>query len=119
MYIIEPRRITTMTAVITLDETEVAALIVDPTPLINDLRSLNRAWQQPAPAKRAKPAPAPVSKAKRGRSKMPHAVGGAGKGAKVKPLIHCRFCKAQFINPGSHAKHETNCVDNPDRIIPE
>ena len=110
MYIIEPKRITTMTATITLDETEIAALIVNPQPLINDLRSLHNAWQTPEPkdkkatAKKAKPAPSPVSKAKRGR---------AGVGVAVKPLLYCKHCGAQFITPGRHANHEANCIDNP------
>ncbi len=106
MYIIELKRITTMTVVITLDETEVAALIVEPTPLINDLRSLNRSWTTPEPktAKRqpsiAKPATVKATKHKKG-----------------KPIINCKFCKAPFINPGSRDKHEARCIDNPDRAI--
>jgi len=119
MYIIEPKRITTMTATITLDETEIAALIIDPQPLINDLRSLHNAWKTPEPkakkttAKKVKPAPSPVSKAKRGGSKMPHASGGAGVGVAVKPLLYFKHCGAQFITPGRHANHEANCIDNP------
>ncbi len=108
MYIIEPKRITTMTATITLDEKEIAALIVDPQPLINDLRSLHNAWKTPEPkskkttAKKVKPAPYPVSKAKQAKPAKA-----------IKPLLYCKHCGAQFITPGRHANHEANCIDNP------
>lgn len=106
MYIIEPKRITTMTATITLDETEIAALIVNPQPLINDLRSLHNAWKTSEPkakqttAKKVKPAP--VSKAKQAKPAKP-----------IKPLLYCQHCGAPFITPGRQANHEARCIDNP------
>ncbi len=106
MYIIKPERITTMTAVITLDETEIAALIVDPKPLINDLRSLYNAWQKPAP--KAKPAPAKKSKP------APQA-----QPPKAKAKLDCQYCGALFITPGRHANHEAKCIDNPANQPPE
>lgn len=105
MYIIEPKRITTMTAVITLDETEVAALIVDPTPLINDLRSLNRAWHQPAPTARKKNGAVKSPVEKKSRLK--------------KPEFSCTYCGALFLTAGRHRNHEAKCIDNPDRSIQE
>lgn len=60
--------------------------------------------KSPTTLKRAKPTPSTVSKAKRAKK------------AKAKPVLKCTFCAAPFINPGSHAKHEARCIDNPNRI---
>jgi len=99
MYTIEPKRITTMTAVITLDQTEIAALIINPQPLINDLRSLHNAWQQPAPKdtppRKAKSAPAKVDQFK---------------------TFKCPICKQSFKKQGSLNRHQANAHDGDTEI---
>ena len=106
-YDIELKPITTVRAHLELDEHQIAAIIDNPQPLVNDLEALLRKIKQPAdrpraPAKRPKkqrPAAKPASKAKREKA--------------VKPLLHCQYCSAPFLKEGFKARHEARCVDNP------
>lgn len=102
MATIEPKTetITKETFVLTFDRAELEALCTDPKPYIREFRAVLSGSNQPP----LKP-----------RSRQPAAAKRAKK-AKANPVIKCTFCAAPFINPGSHAKHEARCIDNPNRI---
>jgi len=79
---------------------ELETMVDEPTPYLRDIRDvLNGSHQKPTAT--AKPKRKSTGK------------------VKGKPILHCQYCRAKLINPGSHAKHQARCVDNPANNAPQ